>query len=164
MDINEVFDEMIGKDEEGCPKSYLSLVHNLYIKKNEEVQTCNEYETTLAELIIERLDSLTQIKLKFDRAAHNDLKIFWNIIQSCIDEIAAAPVDDVNNFRFLTLTIIPKIYNGSQFAVASNPLFVNLVANTPNEEADTISMVFNSDTIVFYENYFEVLICFFIVI
>lgn len=151
MNINDVYEEMIGRNDDGTTKSIVSVAHNFYKANEQSVDTHNDYSSDAAEVSVIQTDSLTQIKLKFDHTSFNDLRIMWNIIQNCINEIDQAPLEDEDDFHFIAVTFIPKAFNGTQFVTASNPLFVNAVASNPNDEADSICMVFNSDNVVFYE-------------
>lgn len=152
MDINEILEEAVGANNEGEPKSIVSISHKFYNSLTETLVTKNEYSLQKPIVDVVQTGDITQIQLSFDIFSENDLRIMWNIIQKCNEDMEKnADTATANEYHLIIVTIVPQKFGGREFIVASAPLFVALQADNPGEKATTLNMVFQNDDVEFFE-------------
>ena len=151
MDFTEIYEESIGLDTEGKAKSSVSLLHQIYNKLEDRLDTKNEYSLCNPEVALNNTEVVTEIQLIFNSPSDSDLKIIWTMIQMLNQDALTDAQTNENNYHILVLNIVPNKYNGQYFIAASTPLFVSVKSLAPNEKANIISFVFKNEDVMFYE-------------
>ena len=149
MDINEIYEEIVGLDANGNPKSAVSVSYRTVNINSNSVATKMEHVSHHAEVIMEMSENIVEIKLRFATPFDVDLKLFWKVMQLFEDAATNEMSDEV--FSVLSFTFIPEKFNGRYYVCATAPLLFSVQAPAPNESANIISAIFRDEDVEFFE-------------
>lgn len=150
MDINEIYNETIGSDENGVAKSFVSLSYKTFNENTNEIFVKNEHSMHKPVVNITSAEGITQILLQFPAAVDSDMRIAWNITQKYLSDISDTNYNEID-IPVLVLNIIPVSLNGQYYITATTPLFQFVCSDSPLSPVNSICFIFKDEDVVFYE-------------
>ena len=150
MKFNDVYNAIEGYDENQSPLSITSLSLKVYKKDMNIFVSTNEIATENAIIRLKPVENNMQVSLHFSSHLDSDLRLMWTLFKS-YEAMLNSLTENSNDIPLLTLSIVPKKYNGEYFASAKVPLYCNLQSSAPGLQVDTISLVFNADDFGIYK-------------
>lgn len=91
-----------------------------------------------------------KIDIFIDQFSKNDAKMFLSYLNDYGKEINEI-TDESEFIPQIFCTFVPLAYEGQYYIIASLPLFWSLCASKINGEVDTLSILFDAETVVLYE-------------
>lgn len=150
MDFKDIINSMVGRNEEGKPKSAIVLSTAIADMETDEVR--NEDVMTVHNPIInfESRGDYIQIDLIFKSYVDIELRALWAKLEKYGKELSEKDEASMEE-PIASLTIVPLCYDGEYYATAISPLFWVLQPETPGTQSNMIRMLFYDDNFTLYE-------------
>lgn len=149
MTEKDLIAEISGLDEQGMPKSFIGIFHEIW-NTNGVVRTISENTFFKPDIEIFLHMKYLQVDFKFKTAKDEALAMMWRTLEDyCKSENSGDEVS--GEYPLLTVNIVPKKYNGKYYMLAHNPVIHTLQPNTVNSEPTVIRMVFDDKSFMFFQ-------------
>lgn len=154
MFIDDIINSINGRDEDRLPKCAVSL--DKYVFDAETKKPVSQITRALAnvEINITRIPSGThyfvQVDFTFLSAKGFEINTLWEFLQE-YGKVISLVDDETKEIPQLFVTLIPLSYEGRYYFLCSLPIFWSLMALKPGETANTIRVLFDSETVGLYE-------------
>lgn len=149
MTEKELIAEISGLDETGMPKAFIGIFHEVW-NADGAARTVSENTFFKPGIEIFLHMKYLQIDFKFKTAKDETLAMMWQVLEDyCKSENSGDEV--TGEYPLLTVSIVPKKYNGKYYMLAHNPVIHTLQPNTVNSEPTVIRMVFDDENFMFFQ-------------
>lgn len=150
MNVDELIYETCGKDEDGVPKSAITLALSMWHIGGEDTDDVSVNSFHNPTVNIERRGNYIQTDLAFDASADPELRMLWNGLEE-YGKLANEVNEHSTEVPFCSLTIVPIALDGMFYTMAINPIFWSLHSSIVGGKADTIRILFEAGDFMFYE-------------
>lgn len=122
MESFEVIEAAVGRDNEGDPKSLLTLSTQLYYTDDVEKDPADlmDCSSIVTEINFSVMGDYTQVDLSFPSADDIDLQRFYRALETYHDCFNSA---QSNEEPFNVMNVIPLTLGGEYIITCSNPIF-----------------------------------------
>lgn len=149
MTEKELIAEISGLDEQGMPKSFVGIFHEIW-DVDGVVKTISENTFFKPDIEIFLHMKYLQIDFKFKNAKDEALAMMWHVLEEyCKSENSGD--ETKGEYPLLTVNVVPKKYNGKYYMLAHNPVIHTLQPNNVNSEPTVIRMVFDDENFMFFQ-------------
>ena len=153
MDLNELFKNASGIDEENKPKSSIAITSMIMDgSSDDDVEETFSYGSAAPVVNIENHSGYIQIDLKFGYHLDESLRIIWSALEQFGENLSNNKEDEFN-IPVLSITIVPLALDGKQSISAFNPIMWTLQPESPlYEKSNVIRILFEEDSVYQVEN------------
>lgn len=153
MDLNELFKNASGIDEENKPKSSIAITSMIMDgSSDDDVEETFSYGSATPVVNIENHSGYIQIDLKFGYHLDESLRIIWSALEQFGENLSNSKEDEFN-IPVLSITVVPLALDGKQSITAFNPIMWTLQPESPlYEKSNVIRILFEEDSVYQVEN------------
>lgn len=122
MESFEIVEAAVGRDEEGDPKSLLTLTTQIYYTDDVDKEPTDliDCSSIVTEINFSVMGDYTQVDLSFPSADDIDLQRFYRALETYHDSFNTS---QPNEEPFNVLNVIPLSLGGEFIITCSNPIF-----------------------------------------
>ncbi len=148
LELLQIINAMKGKNEEGKPKSGISIKEST-IDAADNIKPVKEYMFTTPFVDLTVNGNFILFDLCFPTANDAELRTAWNYLKG-FGEKQNEQLDEMKT-TLVEFTVVPLEYNGKYFCSLLNPIFWALQPSAPGRQSDSIRMLFEKEAVNFFE-------------
>lgn len=148
--IDEIIKAATGKDANNKPNAAITISNDAYALDNESTRAISSHSSHKAIINITKIKEHVMVDLVFPSELDPDLKLAWHSLET-YEKMIQDLDDDSTEVPFLSLTIVPLIYQSSYYICGFTPFCWTLQPQKPGGSINTIRIVFEVSDFCLYE-------------